>query len=101
MNGGTYKDYSGTVGTSAQQAAPANTPALNYSWAMLQNQHGTNLLYYTVDGSTPVAGAPGTYELGPSSATSAGQGIIFVIYPNAGVKVIGSASATPYSCSAV
>jgi hypothetical protein len=101
MNGTNYVNYGGTVGTSAQQAAPVNTTTLNYSTLILQNQSTNgNFLYYTLDGSAPVAGASNTFALGPASTTSAGQGYISMLYPNAGINVIGSAAGTVYACNA-
>lgn len=94
LTGGTCVQTTGTVGTAAAQAIAAIAVGGTRGVLIIENNHATNSMAYSLDGTTPVIGGNG-FTLGPL-----GKDIYSIWVPQGSVQVIGSGSGTAYTlCS--
>lgn len=81
-----------SVGTSAVVALAAD-PTRNF--LLIQCNHATQSIGFTLDGSTPVIGNAGTTVLKGDTANAGGAVIFDTFVPTGPVTIIGSGAATP------
>lgn len=61
----------------------------------IQNNHATQTLGFTLDGSTPVIGQAGTIVLAGGTGSAGGTATYDTFVPTGAVTIIGSGAATP------
>lgn len=92
-------DRTGALGAGSANYGTAAALALavdpTRQFLQIQNNHATQQVGYTLDGSTPVLGAAGTFVLAGGAGGAGGSATYDTFIPTGAVNIIASGATTP------